>query len=371
MPQTHLRYEDRVNQGSYYTPPHIVQTALDLVSPYIESNSVVFDSACGYGDFLNCSGELVGCDYDARAVQIAQKRLNLTARFIRSNSLVKVSRSKFGISEGSHLVVVGNPPYNDRTSLIRKGIKNNSSEIDHDLISRDLGISFLRSYDKLQANVVCVLHPLSYLIKQTNFQSLKSFASNYTLIRGLLISSNEFPESAGYTSFPIVIALYVRGTGMDYGTIRSFRFETESGTEFCLDDFDYISNYVEKYPRKCTPSDDSLYFWTIRDINALRRNRTFVDRYSSNSIQIDKTKLEYYAYIDVFKQHLHRLPFYFGNCDVLFDPVLFNKYQDCFLADAAVRHPKLKQYFHTENTLSREAGIDSYFHALLGKHHIN
>ncbi|MCY3626654.1 MAG: N-6 DNA methylase [Gammaproteobacteria bacterium] len=371
MSQTHLRYEDRVNQGSYYTPPYIVQAALDLVSLYIESNSVVFDSACGYGDFLKCSGELVGCDRDEKAIQIAQQRLNLTARFICSNSLVNVLRSKFGISEDSHLVVVGNPPYNDRTSLIRKGIKNNSFEIDNDLISRDLGISFLRSYDKLQANVICVLHPLSYLIKRANFQSLKSFVNNYTLIKGVLISSNEFPESAGYTSFPIVIALYVRGKGMDYGTIRSFRFETESGTEFCLDDFDYISNYVEKYPRKCASSEDSLYFWTMRDINALKRNRTFVDCYSSNSIVIDKTKLDYYAYIDVFKRQLHRLPFYFGNCDVLFDPVLFNKYRDCFLADATARHPKLKQYYQTENTLSREAGIDSYFHSLLGKHHVD
>jgi len=371
MPQTHLRYEDRVNQGSYYTPTHIVQAALDLVSPYIESNSVVFDSACGYGDFLKCSGELVGCDRDEQAIQIAQQRLNVTTRFMHSNSLVNVSRSKFGISEGSHLVVIGNPPYNDRTSLIRKGIKNNSFEIDNDLISRDLGISFLRSYDKFQADVVCVLHPLSYLIKRANFQSLKSFVNNYALIRGLLISSNEFPESTGYSSFPIVIALYVRGKGMDYDTIRSFRFETENGTEFCLDDFDYISSYVEKYPRKCTPSEDSLYFWTMRDINALKRNRTFVDCYSSNSIVIDKTKLEYYAYIDVFKQHLHRLPFYFGNCDVLFDPVLFNKYRVCFLADAARRHPKLKQYLRTESSLSIEEGIDSYFQTLLGKHHVS
>lgn len=370
MPQTHLHYEDRVNQGSYYTPPRIVQVALGLVQPHIEADSIVFDSACGYGDFLKCSGELVGCDSDARAIQIAQRRLNLTARFIHSNSLIDVSRSKFDISDGSHLVVIGNPPYNDRTSLIRKGIKNNTFEIDHDLVSRDLGISFLRSYDKLQADVVCVLHPLSYLIKRANFQSLKSFASNYTLIRGVLISSSEFPESAGYTSFPIVIALYGRGIGMDYGTIRSFRFETESGTEFCLDDFDYISNYVEKYPRKCAPSEDSLYFWTMRDINALKRNRTFVDRYSSNSIVIDNTKLDYYAYIDVFKRQIHRLPYYFGNCDVLFDAVLFNKYREYFLADAARRHPRLKQYFQIDDKLSVETGIDSYFQTLLGKHHV-
>lgn len=370
MPQTHLRYEDRVNQGSYYTPPHIVQAALDLVNPYIESNSVVFDSACGYGDFLKCSGELVGCDSDASAVQIAQQHLDLTARFIHSNSLIDVSRSKFEISKNSHLVVIGNPPYNDRTSLIRKGIKNKSIEIDHDLISRDLGISFLRSYDKLQADVVCVLHPLSYLIKRANFQSLKSFASNYTLIRGFLISSTEFPESAGYTSFPIVITLYVRGKGMDFDTIRSFGFETESGTEFHLDAFDYISNYIEKYPRKCSPTADSLYFWTMRDINALKRNRTFVDCYSSNSIVIDKTKLDYYAYIDVFKRQLHRLPFYFGNCDVPFDPVLFNKYRECFLADATRRHPKLKQYFQVDLTQPIDEGIDSYFQTLLGKHHV-
>ena len=371
MPQAHLSFQDRVNQGSYYTPPHIVRAALDLVNPHIEPDCMVFDSACGYGDFLKCSGELIGCDWDEQAIGIAKQQLNGDTRFIHANSLVNVSRSKFGISEDSKLVVIGNPPYNDRTSLLRKSIKNNSFVLDDDLICRDLGISFLRSYDKLKADYVCVLHPLSYLIKPANFRALKNFASNYSLKKGLLISSNEFPESSRLTPFPIVIGLYARHSGMDYETVRSFRFDTISGAQFCLNEFEYVSDFVDKYPSKCTQNGDALYFWTLRDINALKRNRTFVDRYSSNCIVIDLAKLHYYVYIDVFKRHLHRLPFYFGNCDVPIDTNLFTKYRDCFWADAARRFSKLRDYFPINSAISIEDGLDTYFRTLLGNHHVD
>lgn len=41
---------------------------------------------------------------------------------------------------------------------------------DEDLFDRDLGVSFLKSYNKLKADVICILHLLSYLIKKTNFE---------------------------------------------------------------------------------------------------------------------------------------------------------------------------------------------------------
>ena len=393
MSQAHLEYSSRVNLGSHYTPDEIVARAWQMIGPHVRPRTTVTDSACGYGDFLKNFGQAVtlGCDIDETAVKAAGSN-NDKARFFHANALHRVSRGKFGIDRKSHLIMVGNPPYNDRTSLIRQSIKDVSFDIDGDLASRDLGISFLRSYNKLKADLVCVLHPLSYLIKPANFRMLKDFAANYRLIDSLLISSWKFPESTKLTPFPIVLALYRRDPqGMDCGFIRSFRFRIPGKGDFCVGDFDYIAGYIDKYPKKKnrpTPgkslssrgeegidrceNKDPLFFWTMRDINALKRNRTFVEHYSENTIVIDKRKLDYYAYVDVFKRNLHRLPFYLGNCDVLVDDELFRQYNPCFISDAIRHHSLLKKHFHMEPMEKKqaEAGLDTYFKSLLGAHHV-
>ena len=401
MSQAHLGYESRVNLGSYYTPPEIVGTAWEMIAPYLRSQTTVIDSACGYGDFLKNRGQTItiGCDIDETAIDVAQKNSD-EVRFFQTNALHNVSRAKFGIPEQSYLIVVGNPPYNDKTSLIRQSIKSVDFDVDDDLACRDLGISFLRSYNKLEADLICVLHPLSYLIKPTNFRLLKEFTANYRLIDGLLISSWEFPESAKHTAFPIVLALYQRDTqGMTDKFIRSFRFRIDGkdnekcaapikpqrgamSIEFCLSDFDYIAGYVDKYPKKRptyvegevhrSKSNDPLFFWTMRDINALKRNRTFVENYSANTIVIDKRKLDYYAYIDVFKRNLHRLPFYFGNCDVLIDDELFRRYKSAFISDTVRHHPFLKKHFQISPIAERQTAsrLDTYFKLLFGEHHL-
>ena len=376
MSQAHLAYESRVNLGSYYTPPEIVGTAWEMIAPYVNPQTTVIDSACGYGDFLRDSGQsiTIGCDIDETAIDVAKKNDN-KVQFFQTNALCDVSRTKFSIPQQSHLIVVGNPPYNDRTSLIRHNIKDVNFDLDQDIASRDLGISFLRSYNKLEADIICVLHPLSYLIKPTNFRLLKEFTANYRLIDGLLISSSEFPESAKHTAFPIILALYERGTqGMTYDFVRSFGFRTASKSDFCLGDFDYITGYVDKYPKKKNrPTyDDSLFFWTMRDINALKRNRTFVENYSANTIVIDKRKLDYYAYVDVFKRNLHRLPFYFGNCDVPIDDNLFREYKPCFISDTVSHHSFLKKHFQIKPIEKQHAasGLDTYFKLLFGQHHL-
>ena len=393
MSQAHLEYKSRVNLGSYYTPAEIVNIAWKMIAPYVHSQTTIIDSACGYGDFLrNCGQSItIGSDIDETAINVAKKN-NDKVRFFQTNALCNVSRGKFGIPQRSDLIVVGNPPYNDKTSLIRQSIKDIDFDVDEDIASRDLGISFLRSYNKLEAGLICVLHPLSYLIKPTNFRLLKEFTANYRLIEGLLISSWEFPESSKHTPFPIVLALYQRDTqGMAYNFIRSFRFRIAGKSGFCLGDFDYIARYIDKYPKKKnrqtyngtlfssverdvhhSENDDSLFFWTMRDINALKRNRTFVESYSENTIVIDKRKLDYYAYVDVFKRNLHRLPFYFGNCDVLIDDDLFRQYKPCFISDTVRFHPFLKKHFQI-NPIEKqqtESELDMYFKLLLGEHHV-
>ena len=377
MSQEHLEYKDRVNLGSYYTPPKIVEMAWELIKSYIDSETTIIDSACGYGDFLKNYGQslTIGCDVDEDAIDIAIKNTD-KVKYYRTNSLSNVSREKFGIPQQTkRLIVVGNPPYNDKTSLIRKKIKHVDFDVDEDITSRDLGISFLRSYNKLEADFICILHPLSYLIKQTNFKQLKDFAANYKLVDGILISSGEFPESAKHTSFPIIIGFYQRDNkGMEYDYIRSFPFRIVDGTRFCLSDFDYITSYIRKYPsKKHQPlSDDSLFFWTMRDINALKRNRTFVKNYSNNTIVLDKRKLDYYVYVDVFKRNLYRLPFYFGNCDVPIDDKLFKQSKHSFISDTIRNHPFLEKHFQIEPIEKEqvEVKLDMYFNLLLGKYHV-
>ena len=378
MGQVHLEYKDRVNLGSYYTPFSIVDIAWDMIAPHITSETTILDSACGYGDFLRDYGQAqtIGADLDKNAINTARLS-NDNRKFIRTNSLSEVSRSKFRIPSQSKLIIVGNPPYNDKTSLIRHDIKSSPCNTDMSLECRDLGISFLRSYDRLKADVVCVLHPLSYLIKPTNFRSLKAFAENYKLVEGLVISSWEFPESAKLTPFPIVLALYQRAPSdsMTENIIKSFEFKVLNGSSFRLCDYDYITNYVDKYPKKndlpLFPDEVPVFFWTMRDINALKRNRTFVTAPTSNTITIDKRKLDYYAYVDVFKRNLHRVPFYFGNCDVLIDNDLFKECKSSFIKDAVNNHLYLRRHFRTDLPKNEqvEFEIDGYFKSLLGTHH--
>lgn len=45
------------------------------------------------------------------------------------------------------------------------------------------------SHQKLSAGLVCVLHPLSYLIKRARFRRPKRFTSQYRLLGDQVISS--------------------------------------------------------------------------------------------------------------------------------------------------------------------------------------
>ena len=198
----------------------------------------------------------------------------------------------------------------------------NSLAIDTSIKSRDLGISFLRSYYQLKADYVCVLHPLSYLIKETNFNSLKEFKDNYKLLKSLVIDSKKFTDAKG-ASFPIAISLYqLDKKGMNYEYIKNFPFQLEDGRKFSLNSFQFLTDLVNKYPKK-TLSDEylnNLFFFTFRDINSIMRNRTFIQEASNYSVPIKKDKLKYYAYIDYFKEKFHDIPFYLRNLDVFYNP---------------------------------------------------
>jgi predicted RNA methylase len=300
--QNHLQHSEKINLGAFYTPLKYVQIVWNLIEPFLNQNSVIFDSSCGYGNFFinnTKNYSLKANDIDATASKIAKNNFSHLEIF-NKNALYNVSREQFNINKNQHLVIIGNPPYNDTTSIIKNHLKQHNLPIDNVIKTRDYGISFLLSYAKLNADIICVLHPLSYLIKKSNFNLLKDFTNNYQLIDGIVIDSSTFKETSKSISFPIIIGLYLKNkNGMNYDYIKNFTFKTFNNKSFTLQKFDFISNYITKYPLKnSSPNKDDILFWTMRDINALKRNKTFVKNFCYNTIIVDKKKLEYYIYVD-------------------------------------------------------------------------
>ena len=95
--QRHLHKRERVNLGSYYTPEECVRIVRDTVSPYLDKDTALLDSACGYGSFLgnDMAAEVVGADIDGYAVATA-RRLHPGVTVLHRNALVGVSRESFG-----------------------------------------------------------------------------------------------------------------------------------------------------------------------------------------------------------------------------------------------------------------------------------
>jgi hypothetical protein len=347
-----------------------------MIKPFLNSKSIVLDSSCGYGNFFDYE---INCQKKANDIDLIatnQTKANFPEIDVyNKNALSKVDREMFNISDNNELIIIGNPPYNDITSIIRNGIKKDNLEMDYDIKTRDYGMSFLLSYAKLNADIICVLHPLSYLIKKSNFNLLKKFTANYKLINGIIIDSGTFKETSKGISFPILIALYKKEkNGMNYNYIQNYKFKTIDNKNFSLNDFDFISNYINKYPLKnIKPNENDILFWTMRDINALKRNRTFIYEFGYNAIVVDKNKLDYYIYVDVFKQFSHLTPYYFGNLDVFINNDEFKKYKDYFIYECLTRNNFLKNHIEYDNNISLQEAkkfIINYFKSLMGNHYV-
>jgi hypothetical protein len=372
--QKHLNYQERVNLGSYYTPKYCVEKVQELIAPFIQRNTVILDSSCGYGAFLEnpLSSRIIGNDIDAKAIARAES-LHPHIELYQHNSLVDINRKRFNINDDDDLIIVGNPPYNDKTSIIRSNIKKQLFEIDPEVNSRDLGNSFLLSYNLLKANYVCVLHPLSYLIKRTNFLSLGKFAKNYKLINGIVVSSHAFSESSKAMAFPIVIALYERNSaGMSFQYVSDFLFKVDNGASFRMNDYEFIGNFVNKYPSKIkSTNSNNVYFWTMRDINALKRNRTFLSEYCENAIVVDKKSLLYYVYVDVIKDFSYIIPYYFGNFDIIINTDYFNQFYEYFISYACRKYDFCSTHFVNHRLIDNDKEkIIEYFRLLLGVHYV-
>lgn len=325
----HLNYQQKINNGSFYTPLDLVNYVWEFINPFLEKNTTILDTSAGKGSFfVNRKKQdllLIAADNDKLAVNYLKTNFPYLS-VIHKNALINPSRKEYGIQDKQKLIIIGNPPYNDITSLKARKLKENSQNnlaIDPQIKSRDLGISFLRSYYHLKADYVCVLHPLSYLIKETNFNHLKEFKDNYRLLKSLVIDSKKFSDAKG-ASFPISISLYKKDKkGMNYDYIKNFSFQLENGKQFSLNSFQFLTDLVSKYPKKANSPEylSNLFFFTFRDINSIMRNKTFLQEANNYSVPIKKDKLKYYAYIDYFKENFrNNIPFYLRNVDIFYNP---------------------------------------------------
>jgi len=347
--------------GKYYTPPHLVQLVKSLIEPYIHSETVVMDLAAGCGAFLDCfdHNPFIIRDIDEEAV-----------RFLHSigypyadidNSLFNVQRKKYGLSPYEHIAIIGNPPYNDITSLNKKFGENAKQsfdyQIDASIKSSDLGTSFLRAFCKLQADVICVLHPLSYLIKEANFKSrLREFTKEYRLETGVVFSNNEFADTQG-TPFPIVAALYVKDfQGMDYQFIRDFRFDLFNTTDyFRLSEYETIDGYIYKYS---TPNggqrktDIDLFMHNFRDLNSLKTIGNISDKDNPGvMIPVPFKELYKYAYLNCLRRYFPK-DYRWGNLSplVIKEQLETDVYfQDTCIIDTILANQRLKCFSISEN----------------------
>jgi hypothetical protein len=372
--QSHLGYVDTINYGSYYTPKSVVSIVYDMLHKNIPdfTDHIIADTSCGYGNFLLMPNS-IGADYDAAALREARKNTR-DCKLFHHNSLLGVGRGQYDLSDKDKLIVIGNPPYNDTTSIIRNDIKCGNCEIDADLKHRDLGISFLLSYDKLAADYICVLHPLSYLIKRANFEGLGSFKNHYCLTDSVIISSGEFSATSKTTQFPIAIALYKRNEcAMTYESICRHRWTTRDGKKFCVNQFDRLSNYITKYPNQkfLSLEETVAFFWTMRDINALKRTRSFIEKEVYNSIRVPRDKLAFYCYADVFKEYIPHIPYYFGNSDIMINYDRFSEIKDIFVHRSLHKYSFLRHLADNAPNTRDENIIDAYFNNLLGEHYID
>lgn len=362
----HLTKSQRMQMGSFYTPRILVDKVHELISPYAFKNRerlILFDNAAGGGAFVPADQgfDIRVADIDSEACQFLETN-HPTVKVYNRNALVNSDRTAYGISEDAFLIQVGNPPYNDTTSQFRNGQKGRN-ECDPELFDRDLGVSFLKSYQRLRSDLVCVLHPLSYLIKPINFERLGRFRREYRLKRGLVFSSAYF-SGTGNLKFPITIALYERdSTGMDWPHILNFKFELlDSDEKFVISKFETTDGYINKYPpRSKDPkvSDIGIYYYTFRDFNSLRKNASFIPEPHYNAVVVSLSDFYKYAYLFTLKSLFsHETEWMFGNLSPLVNRELVEQSKSSFVTYALAKHPL---FGRIDNSIVRQ--IKSFYSA--------
>lgn len=357
---SHLPDSKKANLGKYYTPKEIVETLKKRIAPEIKENTYVMDLACGCGAFLELFDDchIIGRDIDPQAIEILDL-FNFTNIEV-DNTLLNVSRSKYGLQDDDDLIIIGNPPYNDTSSINKRystKAKSNRAPEDSDIHCRDIGRSFMEAYAKLNPRYICVLHPLSFLIKRVNFQNMKYLTSNYILEDAIIFNSSLFSDLYGGTPFPILIATYRRnGEGMDYEYICDFKFDIYgSNQKFSLANIqqaghDYIHQTVTSVDLN-HDSDIGLYHYNFRDINSLNKanfqNSSYRAEHHDTMLVVNYDDLWKYCYVNCIKKFL--LPmltegnyYILGNLNPIIDKCLIDSephyWKDLFIACSILKN---------------------------------
>ena len=350
----------RVSMGQFATPANLTKAVEDLVRPQLDSmpDACVFDPAVGMGALLQPfkGHRLVGWDIDQTAVRI-MKEMGFT-NVGHGNSLVNVSRKRFGIGEDEKLIIVGNSPYNDGSSQHKRQLKtvtpNTAAICDPDIQARDVGMSFMLAAAKLDPVAICLIHPASYLIKEANFKLLRQFSAKYRLEMALLCSSEEFGLRG--TPFPVVVALYKPGT-MDYSHIENFEFEVyhntssvllDSGKRLKLANLETTKGFIRNLPPKAgmaTTSDIGIYHFNYRDANYVITSATLTTKPSASTIPVQFCELEKYAYLNCFRRYFGK-DFVFGNLNPLVRKSDFQNpdFVDACIYDAIMNNQNLAPF---------------------------
>ena len=367
---THLTKDEIVKNGSIFTPPYIADLVYNYISCFIDEKTIIGDFGSGYGAFIdtfqNMGKKCFGTEIDDKSyLFLCQHFNNIT--FYHENSLINANRKKYALKKNDKLIIVGNPPYNDTTSQYKKGAKG-TILCDDDIKSRDMGISFLKLFNKLEANYVCVLHPLSFLLKKQNFNSLGEFKKNYRLLKATIFSSKEFESiKKGNANFPVIAACYERNeAGMDYNYIENFKFDIYQNTKiFCLNDIVTIDGLIPKYPSK--KDSTPLQFYTQRDMNSLMRNAAFIEGPKNNGINVTIDNLYQYAWLYFLKENfkVSQNAFLYGNLS----PLCFNKinepeYKNCLVSYAYNNSNLVSHFFKKEELVEKYGQLTTNYELL-------
>ena len=348
--------------GKYYTPAHMTDLFRSVLNPLLMEfpDAVILDPAAGHGALVTTveGRTTIAADIDADAVQVMQDMG--VANTLLTNSLVGVCRAKFGIANGAELIVIGNPPFNDGTSQHKRAVKAEAGtpvSCDADLQSRDTGVAFLRAAAKLGADVIVMMHPASYLIKETNFDRLGDFSTKYALQSALLVSSGEFALAG--TDFPILIAVYRKGS-MSFADIQAFEFPIyknvddtmmDSGQRLKLDRIETTQGFIRStIPTKGMAKTSSLdlYQYNFRDTNFVLSSGNLTGTQSDSTIPVELPTLGQYAYINCYKRYF-KSDFVTGNLSPLVRKADFadQDFADACIYDAVMCNQRLTTFDRT------------------------
>lgn len=304
--------------GAFYTPPFLAELLKEMLQPTLDAlhDPVVFDSSAGLGGILGAFDDytVVAADVDAKIVAALGDMGYVNVHC--GNSLKSVSRDTYGIKETADLVIVGNPPFSGARGC------EMMNEADMGLGTKDLGLSFLLGAAALKPKAICMLHPLSFLSKPSNFEQLQPLTDNYKLLKGVVVSSADFEPSLSRTPFPVVAALYVPGS-MTFEDIEQFAFDVyeqngsmmDTGKRLLLNAIKTTDEFIRKYPPKAKMdrvSDIGIYQYNFRDANFVIAKGALSCSHTASSIPVSYDQLGLYSYINCFKRHFGP-HFVFGN----------------------------------------------------------